>query len=74
MRQCRRAFGPGFSQRKEEKMTKQEAIDYIRSCSEDNGPETVEEAHEIFEAIFGIKPDPDMSHFDAWSHACAAVD
>ena len=55
-------------------MTKQEAIDYIRSCSEDNGPETVEEAHEIFEAIFGIKPDPDMSHFDAWSHACAAVD
>lgn len=56
-------------------MTKKDAEDYIRNCDENDGPESYEEAAEIFEAIFGRKPDPDDGdQGDLFSHAVAAVE
>ena len=55
-------------------MKKCEAEQYIRSCGEDDGPETYEDAAEIFRAIFGREPDAsDGDAGDLWSHCCAAV-
>ena len=55
-------------------MTKREAEEYVRSCGEDEGPETYAEAAEIFEALYGRAPDAnDGSQFEVWSLCCAAV-
>lgn len=55
-------------------MTRVEAEQYVRSCSEDEGPETYAEAAEIFAAIFGRRPvDGDGGQGEMWSHCCAAV-
>lgn len=56
-------------------MIRDEAEDYVRSCGEDDGPETYEEAAELFEAIFGRAPDADDGdQGELWSHVCAAVE
>lgn len=58
----------------EETMTESEAREYVASCGEDGGPETYEEAAELFAAIFGRQPDADDGdQGDLWSHVCAAV-
>ena len=55
-------------------MTKREAIAYVRSCAEDEGPETYEEAAEIFAALYGRRPDADDGdRFMVWSLCCAAA-
>lgn len=56
-------------------MTKQDAIEYIKSCGEDEGPEDYSEAADVFAAIFGRAPTAaDGTAGDLWSHACAAVE
>lgn len=56
-------------------MTRPEAEAYVRSCGEDDGPESYEEAAELFTAVFGRSPDSaDGDQGDLWSHVCAAVD
>ena len=52
-------------------MTRTEAIAYIASCGEDDGPEDRDEAAEIFLALFGVEPDADDDHLMVWSHCCA---
>lgn len=54
-------------------VTKSEALQYIASCDEDGGPETREEAVELFEALFGSAPDPEDDQGMIWSHVCAAA-
>ena len=50
------------------------AVAFVRSCSEDDGPETYDEAAGLFAAIFGRRPDStDGDMGDLWSHCCAAV-
>jgi len=53
-------------------MTERDAIEYVQSCGEDEGPETQEEAAEIFAALYGRAPDSDEGA-DVWSMCCAAV-
>lgn len=56
-------------------MTKSEATDYIAACGEDDGPESYEDAADIFAAIFGRRPHADDGDaHDLWSHACAAAE
>jgi hypothetical protein len=51
-----------------------EAEQYVRSCGEDEGPETYEEAAEVFAALYGRDPDDDDGDTgDVWSLCCAAV-
>jgi hypothetical protein len=52
-------------------MTRREAVEYIRSCGECDGPDSPEEAAEIFRAIYGRAPD----HYeeDVWTAACLGV-
>ena len=52
-------------------MTRAEALDFVRNCSEDEGPDSPEEAAEIFAAIYGRQPDDEDG--EVWSHCCAAV-
>lgn len=55
-------------------MTEQEAIEYVRGCGEDEGPESYGEAADLFAAIFGRRPDAsDGDQGELWSHVCAAV-
>ena len=54
-------------------MTEQEAIEFVRSCGEDEGPKTAEEAAEIFEALYQRAPDEDDESVGVWSLCCAAV-
>lgn len=55
-------------------MTKREAEHYIRSFSEESGPESYSEAAELFRAIFDREPDDeDGSASELFSHCCAAV-
>lgn len=55
-------------------MSRREAEEYVRSCGEDDGPETYEDAAELFAAIFGRRPDADDGDMgELWSHVCAAV-
>lgn len=56
-------------------MSLQEAEDFVRSCGEDEGPESYEEAAEIFAAIYERAPDEaDGDQGEVWSLCCAAVD
>ena len=56
------------------RMTRSEATEFILAAGEDDGPETYEDAAEIFAAIIGRAPDAsDGDRGDLWSHACAAV-
>lgn len=54
-------------------MTEQEAIAYIRSCGEQDGPESYEEAAEVFHAMFGRQPDRDDGDAAALFSACCAA-
>lgn len=54
-------------------MTKTEALQYILSCDEGDGPETYAEARAIYVAVFGAEPDEGDDQFALWSHACAAA-
>ena len=55
-------------------MTKVDAEQYVRSCAEDEGPESYEEAAEIFSALYGRAPDAeDGDQGEVWSLCCAAV-
>lgn len=55
-------------------MTKQEAIRYVRSCGESDGPESYAKAAEIFKALYGRRPDADDGgQFGVWSLCCAYV-
>lgn len=51
-----------------------EAEEYVRECSEDEGPESYEEAAEVFAALYGREPEPeDGDQGQVWSLCCAAV-
>lgn len=55
-------------------MGKSEAVEYVRGCDEDGGPESYEEAAEIFTALYGRAPDADDGdQGEVWSLCCAAV-
>ena len=55
-------------------MSRAEAEEYVRSCGEDDGPETYAEAAELFRAVFDRAPDADDGDRGGlWSHVCAAV-
>jgi len=55
-------------------LSRADAEAFIRSCAEDEGPESYEHAAAIFAAIFGRHAaDEDGDAGDLWSHACAAV-
>jgi hypothetical protein len=56
-------------------MTKSEAMAYIESCGETDGPESYDEVADIFEAMYGRRPDADDGDAgQIWSLCCAAVD
>lgn len=60
---------------KEKRAAYDRAARYIRSCAEDEGPDSYEEACELFAAIFWRRPsaaDGDLG--ELWSHCCAAVE
>jgi hypothetical protein len=51
-----------------------EAVAYVRSCGEDDGPESYDDAAEVFAALYGRAPDADDGdQGDVWSLCCAAV-
>ena len=51
-----------------------EAEAYVRTCGEDEGPESYEEAAELFAALYGRAPDEDDGdQAGIWSLCCAAV-
>jgi hypothetical protein len=55
-------------------MTRQEAIDYVRRCGEDEGPNGDESTlHELFAALYDREPDADEGA-QLWDLVCAAVD
>lgn len=55
-------------------MTKREAIEYVRSCGESDGPDSYEEAAALFAALYGREPDADDGdQGQIWSLCCAAV-
>lgn len=61
-------------ERKGYTMTKQEAERQVRAYDENDGPETYEEAAELFLAIYGREPDADDGdRYMIFSHVCAAV-
>jgi hypothetical protein len=56
-------------------MTKSEAHAYVRSCGESDGPESYDDAAEIFAALYDRAPDEnDGDAGDVWSLCCAAVE
>jgi len=55
------------------KMTAAEAEAYVRACAEDEGPETDDEAAEIFAALYDRAPDAEDIAVGVWSLCCAAV-
>lgn len=56
-------------------MTLNEAIEYVRSLPEDGGPESYDDAAELFAVVFGRAPDGDDGDAgDLFSHVCAAID
>jgi hypothetical protein len=70
------ASGPhgAVAKKGEDKMTKNEAAEYIQSCAEDDGPSSYADAAAIFAALFGRLPDAeDGTAADLWSHCCAAA-
>lgn len=55
-------------------METNDAIKYVQSCGESDGPESYEDAAELFRAVIGRAPDADDGDAgDLWSHVCAAV-
>lgn len=55
-------------------MTESEAIEYVLSCGEDEGPSSYWHAAELFEALYGRAPDDeDGDAGELWSLCCAAV-
>lgn len=55
-------------------MTISEAIKYVLACDEDDGPESYEDAAELFAALYGRDPnDDDGDQGQLWSLCCAAV-
>jgi hypothetical protein len=51
-----------------------EAEEYVRTCLEDEGPDSYEEAAEIFAALYDRRPGSDDGDQGAvWSLCCAAV-
>lgn len=53
-------------------MTREEAEAFVRQCGEDEGPESYEDALELFRAIIGrpaTAQDGDAG--EIWSHCCA---
>jgi hypothetical protein len=56
-------------------MTEREAIAYVRSCGETDGPATYEQAAEVLAALYGRDPDDeDGDQGQVWSLCCAAVE
>ncbi len=56
-------------------LSRREAEDFVRECGEDDGPESYEEAAEIFAALYDRAPDADDGdQGEVWSLCCAAVD
>ena len=50
-------------------MIRAEAERHVRSCSEDEGPETYADATEVFEALFERAPDAEDGDMGMlWSH------
>ena len=65
---------PKAERPKPAKMTKADAITFVKSCGENDGPETYAEAAEIFEALYGRAPDTtDGDQGQIWSLCCAAT-
>ena len=56
-------------------MTKQDAIEYVQSCGADDGPDSYEEAVELFTALYGCATDAQLgdSQGEIWSPCCAWV-
>lgn len=55
-------------------MSRTEAIAFALSCDEDEGPESYDEAAELFAAMYGRRPDDsDGDQHELWSHVCAAI-
>lgn len=60
---------------KSERYTREEAVEYVRSCSEDDGPEDYEQAAALFLAIYGRTPDDgDGDQCSVWSLVCAGAE
>lgn len=55
-------------------MTRREAKQYVRSCGEDEGPTSYDEAAEVFRALYGRDPDTEDGDMgEVWSLCCAAL-
>jgi hypothetical protein len=55
-------------------VSRSEAEAYVRACGEDEGPDTYDEAADIFVALYERAPDDDDGdQGDVWSMCCAAV-
>jgi hypothetical protein len=55
-------------------MTMTEAKRYVRSCAEDEGPQSYEDVAEVFSALYGRAPDAeDGDQGEVWSLCCVAV-
>ncbi len=54
-------------------MTRAEALEYVRSCDEDEGPETETDARDLYRAIYGSEADSD-DQLMIWSLCCAHPD
>jgi hypothetical protein len=56
-------------------VTTHEALDFVlRTDAEDRGPESYEDAVELFRALHdGMSPDPDDDILTIWSHVCATA-
>jgi hypothetical protein len=54
-------------------MTKQEAMDFVLACGEDEGPESAEVCEDIFTALYGRRPDAEEGAY-IWDLCCAALE
>ena len=55
-------------------MTRKTALEYIRGCSEDEGPADEAEAREIYRALYDSEAEPDADQLAIWSECCAYPD
>ena len=53
-------------------MTKRQAIKYVRSHTDDDDLEDAE-LTQVFEALYGRKPDAEDRREGLWSHCCASI-
>ena len=54
-------------------MTEQDAIDFVRGCDEDDGPESDEHTRALFRALYEREPDAEDEQAGIWNLCCAAV-